>query len=103
LCPDPHIECWYLADPSAVAKVLKGPVALPAHKCQRAFYKRLLQDAVKAAGRQPILGGVEFGKPLVREMDLYQAGKAVPSLGATIAEVRQCFKALQTEMRQGRS
>ncbi len=95
LCPDPHVERWYLSDPAAFAKVVGGGITAPPQKCERALYKRLLRDAVRAAGQEPILDGIEYGEELARTVNLYQAGKAVPSLGAAVREVRQCLLGLK--------
>jgi hypothetical protein len=95
LCPDPHVERWYLADPSAFARVVGGGTGYVPHKCERSTYKRLFREAVRAAGQEPSLDGTEYGTELVECMDLYQAGKAVPSLGAAVEDLKRAFQVLR--------
>ncbi len=77
--PDPHIERWYLGDPSAISKVfgLETPlgVSLPRYKCDRDWYKNALRKAIENAGFIPQLGGAEYGQEIAEAMDLYQVGK----------------------------
>jgi hypothetical protein len=91
LCPDPHVERWYLSDPRAFREVVGSGFATPPAKCERHLYKRLLREAVRQAGQEPILEGVEYGEELAGAIDLYHAGKAVPSLGAAVQELRKCL------------
>lgn len=94
LCPDPHVERWYLADLAAFARVVGGGPSAPPSKCARKLYKRLLREAVEQAGHVPMLDGTEYGEDLVFAMDLYQAGKAVPSLGAAVDDIRAGLRLL---------
>ena len=88
-CPDPHIERWYLADPKSFQTVVGTQPRVSARKCARGYYKQLLAAAVANAGHPPTLGGIEFGKELADEMDLFQAGKNDSSLKAFIGDLRQ--------------
>jgi hypothetical protein len=87
-CPDPHIERWYLADPASLASALGLRVRPEARKCERDRYKVQLVDALRAAGHPVLLGGTEFAEEIVDAMDLYRAGKAEPSLGHCVGEIR---------------
>ncbi len=74
--PDPHIERWYLIDPSALSKVLEGAqVELPKHKCEKNYYKTLLMETFSQCGVLPPLGGIEYGPEIAHIMDIYSASK----------------------------
>jgi len=79
-CPDPHIERWYMADPASFADVVGRGPRLGKRKCDRGRYKRILADTARRAGHPALLGGIEFAQDLVRQMDLYRAGKNERSL-----------------------
>lgn len=87
-CPDPHIERWYLAEPASLASALGLRVTPEPRKCERDRYKMQLVNALRAAGHPVLLGGAEFAEEIVNAMDLYRAGKAEPSLGRCIDEIR---------------
>lgn len=87
-CPDPHVERWYLADPASFAEVVGRQPRLGKRKCDRDRYKRILTEAVTAAGHPVLLGGIEFAEDLVESMDLYRAGKNEKSLKRFIDDLR---------------
>ena len=74
--PDPHIERWLLLDGAAFKRVFGRGCEAPDLKCERGRYKRLLTDAIRAAGGDPILGGMEFAEDVVRAIDLARARAA---------------------------
>lgn len=88
-CPDPHIERWYLADPQSFQTVVGTHPGGSRRKCDRDHYKQLLATAVAAAGHPATLGGVEFGRELADEMDLFRAGKNDSSLKAFVRDLRE--------------
>ena len=92
--PEPHIECWYLADPHALQRVLQSPVLPPTpdSRCGRNRFKRQLSDAIRQGGKTSLLGGVEYADAIVGEMDLYRAGVEVPSLGKFIEDLRTAMQ-----------
>jgi hypothetical protein len=102
-CPDPHIERWYLADPASFARVVGVQPRLGRRKCVRDIYKAVLAKAVVDGGHPPTLGGMEFARDLVREMDLYAAGKREPSLGHFVRKLRGRVKRLRVPPRRTRS
>ena len=65
--PDPHIERWYLMDQRA----LKDGVGLdrapnmPPNKCERAYYKQVLNQALKESDVSSLLGGAEYAERIV--------------------------------------
>jgi hypothetical protein len=87
-CPDPHIERWFLADPDGFQAALGRRPRLGRRKCERDLYKRLLADAVRAAGYPTVLGGIEFAEEIVAAMDLYRAGRREKSLKDFVERVR---------------
>lgn len=94
--PDPHVERWYLLDPSALsasASLSKIP-ALPEHKCEKGYYKQLLRSAFHKSPVVPPLGGTEYGPLVAEKMDLYAAGKADHGLAEFVSEIRNWLKRL---------
>jgi hypothetical protein len=77
--PDPHIERWMLLDSAAFRSVLGIGCAAPDQKCNRDRYKQILANAVRAAGVEPILGGLEYADEIVCAMDLQRARRSDPS------------------------
>ncbi len=90
--PDPHIERWYLADPEALKAAVEANVTLTRRKCDREAYKRLLINALRDSGHPVTLGGAEFAKVIVAEMDLFRAGKNEPSLKHFVGAARGIMK-----------
>lgn len=88
-CPDPHIERWYMADPVSFANVVGTQPSVVQGKCERGYYKRLLNQTVIGAGHPSTLGGLEFGRELADAMDLFRAGKNDSSLGAFVTDLRE--------------
>ena len=94
--PDPHVERWYLLDPSALSKaagIPKMPV-LPAHKCAKDYYKQLLRSAFNNSSIIPLLGGTEYGPLVADKMDLYAASKADHGLAEFVDGVKSWLKQL---------
>ncbi|MEW6265030.1 MAG: hypothetical protein AB1641_18295 [Thermodesulfobacteriota bacterium] len=94
-CPDPHIERWFLADPPSFFRVVGLEPALGRKKCERDHYKNILSSVIIKAGHPATLGGLEFARELVAQMDLYQAGKTEPSLGHFLEETRRRFRSIR--------
>lgn len=93
-CPDPHVERWYLADPTSFEEVVGRWPHPGKRKCQRGLYKEILAKAVREGGNPPTLGGIEFAGEIVDRMDLFRAGKNEPSLKRFVAELSLRIKAL---------
>jgi len=90
--PDPHIERWLLLDSAAFKAVLGRGCDAPKQKCERKRYKRLLLEAVRAAGVTPLLGGIEYTEDLVKAMNLAFLESEGASLGLLINDLRAVFK-----------
>ncbi len=97
--PEPHIECWYLADPKAIQRILRSPSlpAVPDSKCGRGRFKERLIQAVKDAGVLPSLGGIEYAESIVEEMDIYEACRNVPSLQRFVSDLRAALRQHSSE------
>jgi hypothetical protein len=90
--PDPHIERWLLLDSSAFKSVLGKGCDAPKQKCERKRYKRLLLEAVRAAGVAPLFGGIEYTEDLVKAMHLPFLESEGESLGRLIKDLRVVLK-----------
>jgi hypothetical protein len=91
-CPDPHVERWYMADSLSFATVVGVSPKVGRKKCARGYYKKALVDTVRQAGHIPTLGGIEFARELVEDMDLYRAAKNDHALRAFIDETRAIIR-----------
>lgn len=91
-CPDPHVERWYLADPTSFHQVIGASAPLERRKCERDRYKAQLKEAVRRGGHIPTLGGIEFARELVDAMDLYRASQNEPSLRAFVDDTRAIIR-----------
>ena len=98
--PDPHIERWLLLDSMAFKTVLGKGCSAPAQKCERDLYKRLLLDAVRKAGINPPLGGIEYTEELVHAMDLQRLEQNGDSLSRLLSELRHMFQAWERNARK---
>ena len=86
-CPEPHIERWYMADPTGFHSVVGAFPRPGKRKCERDRYKMILSRAVEQGGHPPMLGGIEFARELVEAMDFYRAGRAERSLKAFLEDL----------------
>lgn len=91
--PEPHIECWYLADPPALQRVLRAPTQTPVpdSKCGKGRFKQVLSQTMSDAGVVPLLEGIEYAERVVAEMDIYRAASNVPSLDTFIRDLKQAL------------
>ncbi|MFO0965138.1 MAG: hypothetical protein U0793_06075 [Gemmataceae bacterium] len=94
--PDPHIERWLLSDGGAFRKVVGRGCTPPREKCDRDRYKKLLNQAVRDAGLQPLQGGLEYAEEIVRTMDL-SAGGRDKSLQHFLTDARAALHLLRRE------
>ena len=92
--PDPHVERWMLVDSRAFKAVLGRGCDAPDSKCAKDRYKKILLDAMKAAGIVPPLGGMEFARDIVKHLDLERADNLDGSLGQAVAALRNRFRNL---------
>lgn len=89
--PDPHIERWMLADPKAFQAVFGRGCTLPAVKCAKDEYKRLLRKEIRESGIEAPLGGEEYAEEIVMAMDLGQMETREPSFGLFLKSLKALF------------
>lgn len=89
--PDPHIERWMLADAQAFQTVFDRGCTVPAVKCAKGEYKRLLRDEIRQSGIEAPLGGEEYAEDIVRAMNLAQVEAREPSLRLFLRDLRALF------------
>jgi hypothetical protein len=89
--PDPHIERWMMADAEAFRAVFGRGCTLPALKCERALYKKLLSQEIFNSGIRAPFGGREYAGDVVREMNLPRAERNEASLGHLLTDLRRLF------------
>jgi len=89
--PDPHIEPWMLADAKAFQSVFGRGCTVPAIKCQKNEYKKLLRKEISDCGIDPALGGLEFAEDIVQKMDLGQMERRERSLGSFLKDLKALF------------
>ena len=91
--PDPHIERWMLVDPKAFQTVFGRGCTLPALKCAKDEYKKLLRREIRESGIEAPLGGEEFAEDIVMAMDLGQVEVREASLGLFLKGLKAQFNA----------
>lgn len=89
--PDPHVERWLLLDPAAFKLILGKGCPAPDNKCERDRYKERLVQAVRDAGVEPRLDGLEYAADLVAAMDLPRLERKDASFGRLLQDLRQQF------------
>lgn len=89
--PDPHIERWMLADPQAFRTVFGRGCTVPAVKCAKDEYKRLLREEIRQSGIEAPLGGEEYAEDIVQAMDLAHVEGNEPSLGLFLRDIKGLF------------
>jgi hypothetical protein len=90
--PDPHVERWLLLDSAAFRAAVGRGCPAPDRKCERDRYKHQLDQAIRAAGRQPLAGGIEYTEPIVAALDLRKVSRADPSLGSLVEQLEDKLK-----------
>lgn len=93
--PDPHIERWLLLDGAAFRAVLGKGCDAPDQKCERNRYKKLLIDAIYAAGTTPRIGGIEYAKDIIQKMNINRAAQADRSFKRFVSNLRNIFRGWQ--------
>jgi hypothetical protein len=91
--PDPHIERWMLVDAQAFQAVFGRGCTLPAVKCAKDEYKKLLRREIRESGIEAPLGGEEFAEDLVMAMNLGQVETREPSFGLFLKNLKALFSA----------
>ena len=93
--PDPHIERWLLLDSAAFRAVLGKGCDAPDLKCERNRYKKLLIDAIYAAGTTPIIGGIEYAEDIIQKININRAAREDRSFNRFVSDLRNTFRGWQ--------
>lgn len=93
--PNPHIERWLLLDGEAFMRVCGKGCSAPDQKCNRNRYKKLLREAVLSACLQPTIGGLEWAKDIVRELNMERAQKSDEAFKRFTQELSRTFNSWQ--------
>lgn len=94
--PDPHIERWYLIDQRALkaGMELDKTPSLPGYKCKRAYYKQVLNQALKESNVSSLLGGAEYAERIVDNIEkLESLAQQNAGFGVFIEDLRHMFRA----------
>lgn len=91
-CPDPHVEAWCAADPSALGHLLGTPPPARPTSPGRHAYKRWLREALESAGELVLNDPMDIAYELVPMVDLYRAGRADPSLRSLCDGLRDALR-----------
>jgi hypothetical protein len=89
--PDPHIERWMLVDAKAFQDVFGRGCTLPANKCAKDEYKKLLRKEIRESGIEAPLGGEEYAEDIVMAMNLGQVEGREPSFGLFLKTLKGQF------------
>ena len=92
--PEPHIEKWYLIDPSAIKKIIGHGYTTPSGKCDRDYYKQELFKAIRQAGIIPPLGGIEYANDIVDYINIDKMDWGDRSFLSFMSEMHRVFKSL---------
>lgn len=88
---DPHIERWYLLDGHAFKAAVGKGCSAPDTKCEKDRYKRLLAEAVRDAGVNPLLGGVEYAQDIVGAMNIKRVAATDAAFGRFVEGFVRCL------------
>ncbi len=93
--PDPHIERWLLLDGAAFRAVFGRGCDAPDRKCVRDRYKKLLIEAIYAAGTTPIISGIEYAEDIIQKMNINRAARVDRSFNRFVTDLRNTFRGWQ--------
>lgn len=100
--PNPHIERWLILDQKAFSNVV-GITApqIPSSKCDRDYYKNLINQAFRKEGLSPNIGGFQYASDIVREMDLDLACNRENNFKKFHDGIKDFFKKVKAESAKG--
>ncbi len=93
--PDPHIERWLLLDGAAFRAVFGKGCDAPDQKCDRNRYKKLLIEAIYAAGTTPRIGGIEYAEDIIQKININRAARVDRSFNRFVTNLRNTFRGWQ--------
>lgn len=94
-CPEPYIERWMFADPSALSKALRAEVRHPGGAPDAVDWKGLLGTTVAMSGIPISTGPMEIAPDVVKAMDFQRAMDADRSFESFLTELRSALRALR--------
>lgn len=100
--PDPHIERWYLMDQGAFKRGvgLDSAPSMPRYKCERAYYKQVLNQALRDSNLSSLLGGAEYAERIIEEIadveSLYDQNAGFQSFALDLKRMFRSFGSLGT-------
>ena len=98
--PDPHIERWYLMDQRALKEAIgvdRAP-ALPTYKCKKAYYKQILNQVLREAGVQSLLGGPEYAEKIIENVsDLRVFAQQNAGLERFVEDLQRILRQLRNQ------
>lgn len=90
--PDPHVERWMLLDAYAFKIVFGKGCSAPKQKCEKDYYKKILNKAITDAGGYITLGWIEHAEEIIKNLDIEMICQQDDSVKRFIEEVRVLLK-----------
>jgi hypothetical protein len=93
--PDPHIERWYIMDQRAFKEGvgLNRAPDMPQYKCKKAYYKQILNQALKESNVNSLLTGAEYAERIVENIqDLESFSRQNSGCQTFIEDLKRIFK-----------
>jgi hypothetical protein len=88
-----HIERWMLVDSSAFKSVFGKGCFAPGKKCEKDLYKKLLKEEIRKNGINPPLGGMEYARDIVANMELTNIAEV--SLNGFVRDLRHRLQTIK--------
>ena len=92
--PDPYIERWLLLDSQAFKEVIGQGCPAPDRVYEKERYKQLLSDAVRNAGIDPALGGLEYAEDLANALNFQTLANQDKGFENLCRDFRQALRRL---------
>ena len=67
----------------------------PDQKCDRNRYKKLLIEAIYAAGTTPRIGGIEYAEEIMQQININRAARVDRSFNRFVTNLRNTFRGWQ--------
>ncbi|MFN4865209.1 MAG: hypothetical protein ACK5GZ_02635 [Cyanobium sp.] len=91
-CPDPHVEVWCAADPTAFQSLFSVAIPLPPVRGGRLVYKQWLRTALEQGGAFVLGDPMDICLDLLPAMDLNRACRNDAALSHLVADLRALLK-----------
>ena len=87
-CPDPHVEVWCAADPTAFQSLFSVPVPPAPTRGGRLIYKQWLRKALEEAGTMVLGDPMDISLDLLPVIDLNRGCRNDASLNHLVSDLR---------------